>query len=147
MGSAARDTRLYDICDPYYGEKGTAYVRIFKPAFETGLAVKSDKYANFAQHLRGEDPGAVPPTDPSQRTNTTAHVKARVLFPGEQGLINARNTQAPQGDTAAAMSRLVFNAAYACSPNTIRKKVCSSLLPLISSLLIILLLFIAPAAY
>ena len=38
MASAAsRDTRLYDVCDPYHGEVGHAWTREFEPAFKSGL--------------------------------------------------------------------------------------------------------------
>ena len=101
MGSAARDTRLYDICDPYHGDKGTPFLRIFKPAFLTGIAAKSDKFANYAQHLRGEDAGAVPPSTEAQRSQNAHHVNNRILFPGEQGYNNANTTLGTNGLTAA----------------------------------------------
>ena len=36
---ATRDCRLYDICDPWYGERGAPFVRKFKPSFVNGLVL------------------------------------------------------------------------------------------------------------
>ena len=83
MASAARNTRIYDICDPYFGDKGPAFERVFKPSFLAGIAAKCDKYANFAQHLRGEDPGGVLPTTDTQRANNPNHVNVLTEHAGQ----------------------------------------------------------------
>ena len=94
MASAARNTRIYDICDPYYGDKGPAFERVFKPAFFTGIAAKGDKFANLADHLRGVDPGGVKPSTSAQLTNNANHVNARNEHQGEETYRQARDALA-----------------------------------------------------
>ena len=73
---ATRDCRLYDICDPWYGERGAPFVRKFKPSFVNGLGNKRDKVATLRQHLKGSDPGSRSPVTAAQLAANPNHVNA-----------------------------------------------------------------------
>ena len=86
-GDAARDTKVYPICNPWLGKAGAEYERTFEPNFlaSVGAHIK-DKYSNAARHLVGKDPGGItPPTaaalaananDPGTRNNHRGSVAA-----------------------------------------------------------------------
>ena len=60
MGEASYDARKYPICAPFYGTRGPAWTRRFKPDFENGLYTITDKYASLHAHLVDRsDPGNV----------------------------------------------------------------------------------------
>ena len=54
------DSSKYIICAPWYGEKGTAFTRVFRPDFEGGLHGQVDEFASLHEHLLQTDPGATP---------------------------------------------------------------------------------------
>ena len=73
-GSAGRDTRLFKVCDPWYGQKGAPFERVFRPAFTSGIAsVVRDEYGNGRDHLKGSDPGGVKPPTAAQLAANAAH--------------------------------------------------------------------------
>ena len=96
MGSA-RDTKLFDTCDPWYGDK-ESFEDVFVPDFMTGLGRHHDDYCTQRAHLLGNDsPGSIIPTTDAQRAAHNDHVN---------------NIQAHQGFAAdvrrsAAASRMV----------------------------------------
>ena len=61
MGSKAEaqtyDARIYNICAPWHGQRGDAYLRVFKPTFINGIESVSDDYSTLRDHLEGVDPG------------------------------------------------------------------------------------------
>ena len=69
----SRDTKLYPVCDPYSGEVGAAWERIFEPAFLSGISSRSDEYANLKEHLQGIDCGNVKPPTAAQLAANPAH--------------------------------------------------------------------------
>ena len=74
--SSSRDTKIYTVCDPYHGEIGASWERVFVPSFLNGISSKSDDYANLRDHLEFSDVGAViPPTAVQLAANpaTRAH--------------------------------------------------------------------------
>ena len=56
--TGARDTSTYDICEPWYGDKGGPFTRTFSPAFLSGMRGKSEEYVTYYDHLQGDSPGA-----------------------------------------------------------------------------------------
>ena len=50
------DAKKYPVCCPWDGQRGSAWVRVFKPDFEDGLRKHTDKFSSYYQHL-------VPETD------------------------------------------------------------------------------------
>ena len=73
-GSAGRDTRLFKVCDPWYGQKGAPFERVFRPAFTSGIAsVVRDEYGNGRDHLKGSDPGGVKAPTAAQLAANAAH--------------------------------------------------------------------------
>ena len=65
--TGARDTSTYDICEPWYGDKGGPFTRTFSPAFLSGMRGKSEEYVTYYDHLQGDSPGgykAVPVGSP-----------------------------------------------------------------------------------
>ena len=65
--TGARDTSTFDICEPWYGDKGGPFTRTFSPAFLSGMRGKSEEYVTYYDHLQGDSPGgykAVPVGSP-----------------------------------------------------------------------------------
>ena len=60
MADAARDTRLHDVCAPWYGERGRDFERRFWPAFTNGLRGKTDDYCSLYDHSRPEQAHPAP---------------------------------------------------------------------------------------
>jgi hypothetical protein len=56
-----RDTKSFPICNPYHGEEGAKWTRIFKPDFLSGLGTVTDKFSTARAHHAGRDPGGVQP--------------------------------------------------------------------------------------
>ena len=59
-----RDTKTYPICNPYHGEEGAKWTRVFKRDFISGLGSVTDKFSSLAKHLAGKDSGGVQPFAP-----------------------------------------------------------------------------------
>ena len=59
-----RDTKTYPICNPYHGEEGPKWSRIFKPDFISGLGTVTDKFSSIAKHIVGRDVGGIQPFAP-----------------------------------------------------------------------------------
>ena len=55
--TGARDTSTFDICEPWYGDKGGPFTRTFSPAFLSGMRGKSEEYVTYYDHLQGDSPG------------------------------------------------------------------------------------------
>ena len=49
--TGARDTSTFDICEPWYGDKGGPFTRTFSPAFLSGMRGKSEEYVTYYDHL------------------------------------------------------------------------------------------------
>jgi hypothetical protein len=79
---AGRDTRLYSICDPLYGDRGPSFTRVFSPAFIAGLGKQRDKFTTIKRHLAGSDPGAVPPSTAAQLAAAAGHANAAIVHQG-----------------------------------------------------------------
>ena len=63
--SSTRDTKLFDTCDPWQGDKDV-FEDIFVEDFKTGLGRFHDDYATQKQQLAGNTPGSVPPSTAAQ---------------------------------------------------------------------------------
>ena len=74
MADAARDTRLHDVCAPWYGERGRDFERRFWPAFTNGLRGKTDDYCSLNDHAAGRDPGGRPPSTAAQIAAAAGHI-------------------------------------------------------------------------
>ena len=61
MADMGRDTKSFPICNPYHGEEGAKWTRIFKPDFLSGLGTVTDKFSTARAHHAGRDPGGVQP--------------------------------------------------------------------------------------
>ena len=64
MTDMGRDTKTYPICNPYHGEEGPKWSRVFKPDFISGLGTVTDKFSSIAKHIVGRDVGGVQPFAP-----------------------------------------------------------------------------------
>ena len=64
MTDMGRDTKTYPICNPYHGEEGPKWSRIFKPDFISGLGTVTDKFSSIAKHIVGRDVGGIQPFAP-----------------------------------------------------------------------------------
>ena len=55
MTDASRDTRQFEICAPWYGEKGAAFERKFEPEFDTLTKVDTledfIRFRNFSMNI------------------------------------------------------------------------------------------------
>ena len=52
--TGARDISTFDICEPWYGDKGGPFTRTFSPAFLSGMRGKSEEYVTYYDHCRPE---------------------------------------------------------------------------------------------
>ena len=50
MAGQTYDSRIYTVCAPWNGRRGDAYVRVFRPAFLTGLMGITDDYDSLYSH-------------------------------------------------------------------------------------------------
>jgi len=53
------DAKAYDVCAPWFGERGDKFIRRFAPAFKHGLAGITDDYDNLEDHLMRRDIGSI----------------------------------------------------------------------------------------
>ena len=51
--ATSRDTKVFDLCDPYFGRVGADWERVFYPSFISALASRSDEFSNLRQRVRG----------------------------------------------------------------------------------------------
>ena len=56
----ARNTKIYDVCQPWDGARGYSFENKFEPEFMRGLGKISDSFVTAAMHLQGVGPGSVP---------------------------------------------------------------------------------------
>ena len=42
-----QQTLTFDICEPWYGDKGGPFTRTFSPAFLSGMRGKSEEYVTY----------------------------------------------------------------------------------------------------
>ena len=81
--TTVRDPKIYPICDPWYGESGAPFERIFLQDFLAGIGSHvKDKYANGASHLRGMDPGGIRPPTAADLAANPNHPGTLVPIPG-----------------------------------------------------------------
>jgi len=97
---SSRDTKLYDVADPWHGERGPAWHN-FKADFIAGLASHRDKYASLQQHVHGTDPGGhKPPSAAALAANANAlptivqHATAGLVAAGAGGVVALQVAQA-----------------------------------------------------
>ena len=64
MTDMGRDTKIYPLCNPYHGEEGAKWSRVFKPDLISGLGTVTDKYSSIAKHIVGRDVGGIQPFAP-----------------------------------------------------------------------------------
>jgi hypothetical protein len=74
--ASSRDTKLYTISDPWFGDTGDEFKVVFKPAFLTGLGKQADKFVSLKKHLAGGGPGNVKPTNATQLAADVDHINA-----------------------------------------------------------------------
>ena len=48
--TGARDTSTFDICEPWYGDKGGPFTRTFSPAFLSGM--RAERHWGFELGMR-----------------------------------------------------------------------------------------------
>ena len=83
MTDMGRDTKSYPICNPYHGEEGPKWSRIFKPDFISGLGTVTDKFSSIAKHIVGRDVGGIQPFSPR-------FLDPRALGLGAGALVNSQ---------------------------------------------------------
>ena len=66
MTDTGRDISKYPLCEPWYGEKGPKFTRRFALDFMSALGTQRDKFATIRDHMKGRDPGGIPPTAAAQ---------------------------------------------------------------------------------
>ena len=71
------DARLYSVCAPWNGERGDAYLRVFKNAFLAGLGAITDDYDSLRDHAEGKDTGGNHATAPAHPGGGAAAQSAR----------------------------------------------------------------------
>ena len=64
MTDMGRDTKIYPLCNPYHGEEGAKWSRVFKPDLISGLGTVTDKYSSIAKHIVARDVGGIQPFAP-----------------------------------------------------------------------------------
>ena len=82
---------MYPICDPWLGQAGPPFERVFAPAFKAGLLGRSDEFGSYAEHMLGTDPGGVPPPTAAQLAADANHVNAAIAHMG--GAADVRKSQ------------------------------------------------------
>ena len=89
-GDAAKhssyDTRKYQCCAPYYGKRGPAFTRRFKPEFVGSLHGHGDRFNSVWDHFMRQDCGAQPinpnlPMIPHPgNANTTIRLESELAY-------------------------------------------------------------------
>ena len=80
MTDTGRDISKYPLCEPWYGEKGPKFTRRFALDFMSALGTQRDKFATIRDHMKGRDPGGIPPTAAAQLA--AGHVNPKINHPG-----------------------------------------------------------------
>ena len=56
-GGGGYDPKIFTVCQPWNGQRGPSFQRVFAPAFRNGLLGIHDKYNNLLEYLNGTDMG------------------------------------------------------------------------------------------
>ena len=73
---------MYPICDPWLGQAGAPFERVFAPAFKGGMLGRNDEFCSWAEHMRGADPGGCTPPTPAQLAANANHVNGLIAHQG-----------------------------------------------------------------
>ena len=98
------DTRLYNICEPWHGERGLLFSEKFIVNFKAGLMEKSDDYCTYEQHLSGHCPGGIVKPSAAQLLADAAHVN--VPRPHQGNASEVRKSEAAFNNRDAAIVQL-----------------------------------------
>ena len=89
-GTRDYDTREFDVCRPWKGERGDAFLHIFRPAFLNGLLRISDDWSNLQEHLHGLDPGGNDATAPAHAGAAAAIAQSERAYRVRSGKLKSR---------------------------------------------------------
>ena len=90
--SGSYDTKRFNLCEPWWGQRGKAFAERFMPDFRSACMAKYDDHATWEQHLDGEVPGGVLLCSAAQLANNPAHVNAP--RPHQGAAADARKSEA-----------------------------------------------------
>ena len=80
--TSTRDVKMYPICDPWLGQAGAPFERVFAPAFKAGLLGRNDEFSSYDEHMRGTDPGGIPKPTAAQLAANANHVNVVIAHQG-----------------------------------------------------------------
>ena len=94
--ASSRDPKTFPLCDPYHGEPGAAWSRVFLPSFISGVGKKKDDFASMRNHLAGKDPGGCQPPTAAQLAANPAHTGTltyHISGTGNPGSVKVRKSE------------------------------------------------------